>query len=155
MLARGFGGLVLTAKPDELSLWRSYARATGRESSLIVFNEHNDLRFNFLEYERQRSPAAGLTENVVSMFDTVLKATNRGDGQSADPFWSNALKTLLRNAVDLILLAGAPLTLPEISAVISSAPKHRDDLGSPQWQGHSRCWRLLRDAEARPGTDRD
>ena len=153
MLARGFGGLVLTAKPDELSLWRSYAVATGRESSLIVFNEHNDLRYNFLENARHRSPAAGLTENVVSMFDTVLKATNRGDGQSTDPFWSNALTTLLRNAVDLILLAGAPLTLPEIAAVISSAPKHRDDLGSPQWQGHSRCWRLLRDAEARSGTD--
>src|SRR5438552_2035229 len=40
-LSAGFGGLVLTAKPDERALWEGYCRETGREQSLIVFSPSN------------------------------------------------------------------------------------------------------------------
>ena len=33
-LANGWGGLVLTAKPDETQTWKGYARETGREQDL-------------------------------------------------------------------------------------------------------------------------
>ena len=37
MLRNGFGGLVLTAKPDERMLWERYAAETGRTESVLVF----------------------------------------------------------------------------------------------------------------------
>src|SRR5579871_1424791 len=51
-LRAGMGGLVLCAKPEEVDLWRSYARRNGREGSLIVFDESQG--FNFIAYEIAR-----------------------------------------------------------------------------------------------------
>jgi len=38
-LRSGIGGLVTTAKPDELELWRRYAQEHGRGDSLITFGK--------------------------------------------------------------------------------------------------------------------
>src|SRR5262245_36912248 len=73
-LQAGFGGLVLTAKPDEAMRWVSYCEEAGRLEDLLVFEPRGDLAFNFLEYERRRPGAgAGLTENIVRLFMTVLE----------------------------------------------------------------------------------
>jgi hypothetical protein len=96
-LRAGFGGLVLTVKPDETDLWIEYARRTGREASLLVFSPSKRrerfwhprtgemLRYNFLEHEACRpGEGAGLTENIVLMFSTVLELTERGQ-ETAGP----------------------------------------------------------------------
>ena len=49
MLKAGFGFCVLCAKPDEKDRWVEYAKATGREKDLIIFNKASGLEFNFLE----------------------------------------------------------------------------------------------------------
>jgi hypothetical protein len=36
-LRAGYGGLVLTVKPDERQLWERYCRDTGKEDSLVIF----------------------------------------------------------------------------------------------------------------------
>ena len=36
-LRAGMGGLILTAKPEEVELWISYCKQHGREDSMILF----------------------------------------------------------------------------------------------------------------------
>lgn len=151
MLSRGFGGLVLTAKPDETDLWRRYAEETGRSQSLIVFGSDGDHRFNFLDYEARRCGGTGLTGNIVDLFATVIESVEGGDGTSgpADPFWARALRTLLRNAIDLLILAKERVSLPAIAQVIASAPRDHDQVADPVWRQHADCWRLLQAADER------
>src|SRR6185312_4439816 len=76
-LNAGFGGLVLTAKPDEADLWRQYCREANRSDSLIIFSPEERWRFNFLNYEFSRPGAgAGLTENLVRLFSTVMERSS-------------------------------------------------------------------------------
>ena len=62
-LKAGLGGLVLTAKTDELESWIEMADETGRSDDLISFSPNNDYRFDFMRYELQRKGSgAGQTE---------------------------------------------------------------------------------------------
>lgn len=46
-LPAGFGGLVLTVKPDEKQLWHQYCRLAGRRHDLVVLEPGGPHRFNF------------------------------------------------------------------------------------------------------------
>ncbi len=141
----GFGGLVLTAKPDELATWQRYAELTDRSDDLVIFSPESDHRFNFLAYEASRSGAGGgQTENIVSLFTTVMEVSERGNhsGSGSDPFWVRASKQLLRNAVDLCRLSGHPISVKDITAIIRSAPKSHEEARSDQFVS-SRCYQLL------------
>jgi hypothetical protein len=150
-LAAGFGGLVLCAKPDEPALWRDYAAETGRGPDLRMFGCGEPWSFNFMRYESQRPGAgAGLTENLVNLF-TEVASIGSGEPRSrgGDPFWDRAMKSLVRNCVDLLLMAGKPVTLHAMFDVIRSAPKESTALSSPNWGPGSPCWRLLEAARDR------
>ena len=149
-LSAGFGGLVLCAKREEPDLWRRYAAQTNRTNDLIFFGSDPQTAFNFLEYEARRpGEGAGLTENLVNLF---LEVSSIGAGQGAtaggDPFWERSMKSLIRNAIDLIQLAGSRLTLPAIFEVVQSAPDLTGQAQEAAWKEKSACWRLLQDAEA-------
>jgi hypothetical protein len=163
MLSSGFGGIVLTAKPDERQLWERYAAETGRSDSLLIFgiDEAGGIlhRFNFLDYELNRDKGAGLTENLVALFTTVLEAAEGGGGQSSsDPFWPRALRQLLRNTIELLVLARGRVSLTDMTALVASAPQHPDDFLSEHWRESSHFLRCLMDAERRttdPGRRED
>lgn len=129
MLEAGLGGLVLCSKPDESERWQTYAKLTGREKDILLFSES---RFNFLKYQQalSNSLGGGITENIVQCFTEAMTAFSRG-GQSqhssSDPYWENASKTLLRNSIDLILLAGEDLTLSRICEVIYDTPSRGEE----------------------------
>lgn len=150
-LRAGFGGLVLTAKPDERRLWERYAAQTGRTDSLIVFSPNSSWRFNFLDYELKRPGiGAGLTENLVRLFTTVLEASERGDGDGkGQKYWERALKQLLRNAVDLAVSARGALSLPMLHEIVASAPQTLEQVHVESWQQNSLCYRLIGEADAR------
>ena len=150
MLDSGFGGLVLTAKPDERALWERYAAETGRSDSVLVFGIDGPHRFNFLDYELNRDKGAGLTENLVALFTTVLEAAEGGGGgQASDPFWPRALRQLLRNTIDLLVLATGRVSLTDMAALIASAPQHPDDFLDAHWRERSMCVACLMQAERR------
>lgn len=173
-----FGGLVLTAKPDELSTWIGnepeheagrigYCPFSDREADVVVFG--NDLpryrdwgytlpvdsngeirpfQFNFLEYERRANADADLIQNLVAIFLTALgSARERGPG--VDPYWEDALRQLLTNAIDLVVLAKPRLSLQDITQVILTAPQSREQVRSPTWRAQSECWRCLELANGR------
>lgn len=114
-LKQGFGGIVLTGKVDEKDNWIRYAKMTNRLKDVIVFgekdlNDKNTYKFNPLSYETNRQgEGAGETENIVSLFTSIIKMGNRINGNSAngssDAFWDMALQRCIKSSIDLLKLA--------------------------------------------------
>jgi hypothetical protein len=159
LLRSGFGGLVLTTKPDERGLWEGYCCGAGRESDLRVFDASGSLRFNFLDHEATRGgEGAGLTENVVNVFSTVLEVADRGSsgghGREDEGYWRRACRQLLRNAIDLLLLSNGRVSVPELYRVVISAPTSAAQKRSTEWQGQSSCFQCLKQADHRPKSAR-
>jgi hypothetical protein len=154
-LARAFlrsnlGGLVLTAKTDEAGQWQEYAKDAGREGDLIIVDAKAKWRFNFLSYELKREGAgAGQTENLVNLFCSVLEASERrhGGGGGSDSYWQRTLKQLLRNAIDLAVIALAEVSLPFLYRIITSAPRTPEEAANAEWRKDSACFGLIEVAE--------
>ncbi|HEY5228860.1 MAG TPA: hypothetical protein VIJ19_09970 [Opitutaceae bacterium] len=150
-MAAGFGGLVLCAKPAEPALWRTYAADAGRQADVVLFGGSEGTGFNFLEYESQRSGrGAGLTENIVNLFMEV-SSIGSGDSRSrgGDPFWERSMRSLVRNCVDALVMAGESVSLHAMFDVVRSAPADAASLADASWRDRSACWRLLEAAKAR------
>jgi len=156
-LQNEFGGLVLTAKPDERALWERYAAETGRSDSLIVFSPRDSWRFNFLDYELRRPGlGAGDTENLVRLFFTVLEISEGRKGQAPDPFWERAARQMLRNAIDLLAVARGRLVLSDIYELITSAPTSIEESANRKWMDQSMCFDCIATGDKKvQGTDRE
>lgn len=155
MLRAGFGGLVLTAKPDERALWETYCREAGRHDDLVVFGPSSPWRFSFLDHELKRDGGgAGLTENIVNLLSTVLEVAERstaagGDGREDSGYWKRANRQLCRNLVDLLVFAKGRVTIPDLYRLVVSAPTAREQLASEEWKQSSFCFQCLADADTR------
>lgn len=120
-LSAGFGGLVLTVKPDERELWEEYCRLAGRGDDLIVVSPNSKHRFNFLEYESSEGKS---TANVVQVLKTVIRASEeKAGGKSDDPFWETALDMLMSNVIDLSTLAYGKVSLQNLYDIAQGAPR--------------------------------
>lgn len=158
MISAGFGGLVLTAKKGERELWESYCRDAGRLDDLIVFGPDEPFRFNFLDFELNRSgEGSGLTENVVRMFVTVIKVSEKvsggSGGEGGEQYWQRALTQLLRNDVDLLFAATGRITVPELYRLAVSAPNSMEQMRSDEWRKTSFCFKCLCEADKKPMTE--
>lgn len=124
-LSAGFGGLVLTAKPDEKLLWQEYCSLSGRKKDFLVVEPGGKHAFNFLEYEStQASGGNAFTENIVQVLKTVIKASEeKSTGKTNDPFWDSALDLLLFNVIDLCKLAYDQIDIHKMYAIVQSIPK--------------------------------
>lgn len=148
----GLGGLVLTAKNDEVLSWQRYAKAAGRETDLLIVGPDSPYRFNFLRYELKRAGSgAGHTENLVNLFCSVLEAAERkqGSGGGQDAYWQRTLKQLLRNAIDLAVLSLDDVDLPSLYRIITSAPRSVEESQDEKWQASSACFALLEVAKGK------
>lgn len=149
-LQAGFGGLVLCVKPDEANLWRRYAQQTGRSNDLVFFGSDRRWKFNFLDYEARRpGTGAGLSENLIHLITEMasIGTGEHGAAKSEDPFWDRAMRSLIRNLLDLLLLAHQPVTLAAMYDVLRSAPTNTGVAASQSWKDRSACYRLLLAAE--------
>lgn len=133
-LKAGFGGLVLTAKPDEKKLWEEYCRVTGRLGDMVVIEPGGKNNFNFLEYEsKNSSPGMSITGNIVHVLKTVLKASEeKQGGKSDDMFWENSTDLLMHNLVDLCKLAYGTLKIKDLYEIAQSLPKTENELLDPK-----------------------
>lgn len=159
MLNAGFGGLVLTAKPDERAQWESYADAAGRRGDVLVFDASARFRFNFLDHELQFGGAgAGVTENVVQLFSAVLEIAERsstgGGGREDEGYWRRSCRQLMRNLVDLLAMATGRVSVPDLYRAVVSAPTSFEQLRSEQWRSDSFCFDLLQRADRASKTER-
>jgi len=150
-LNAGFGGLVLCAKKDVLEDWKRYARETGRAEQLLVFDASGDFVFPFLQYEIERKgEGAGYTDNLVRLFTTVYEAIDRHvHSEGSDPYWTRAMQQLLRNAIDLCMIARGTVSVPLIHDIVLSAPVSSAEIDTDQWKNKSLCWKLLLEGHAK------
>ncbi|MPS73298.1 MAG: type IV secretory system conjugative DNA transfer family protein [Chryseobacterium sp.] len=120
-LSHGFGGLVLTVKPDEKELWKEYLRLAGRQDSdLVVIEPNGTYFFNVLDYE---SRYGGMTDNIVQLLKTVMNASEeKSGGKNNDPFWDHALDMLLFNVIDLCKLAYGRVTFRDMYEIVQTLP---------------------------------
>ena len=146
-LEHGFGGLVLTAKPDERELWERYCKLTGRE--LTIFGPDSGYYFNFLEYEYSRGGlGAGLTSNVAELL-AALAEINQSKSGAMEAYWMNSLKQLLRRGIDLVTMAKGTLSLPLLLELIMSAAQTLEEANSEDWKKNSFCSKCLKAAASR------
>ena len=129
-LAKGFGGLVLTVKPDEKKAWQEYCQITNRTNDLIILEPGGKHNFNFLEYESANSDDANsLTENIVQVLKTVIRAGEEKDsGKSDDAFWETALDLLIFNVIDLCKIAYGRVSVQDMYDIVQTIPKSADDM---------------------------
>ncbi len=127
-LEHGFGGLVLTTKPDERKLWEDYCKQTGRSNDLIIIEPGGKHSFNFLEYESSaKNGSNSFTENIVQVLKTVIRSSEeKSGGKSDDPFWESSQDMLIYNVIDLCLLAYGTVSIQKLYNIVLSAPKKDD-----------------------------
>lgn len=168
-LRNGFGGLVLSVKSEELVSWIGYAQDEGRLQDFVILGLPDVKRegrfaqaphllpllksvqlvdsFNFLAYESSRTTREiPLSLDLVRLFLTVVSS---GDGRvsATDPYWNDALAELLTHTIDLLDLAGAPVTLQDMCEIVRSAPRRPDEVPEMLERGTSRCVELLAKAD--------
>ena len=148
-LRAGFGGLVLCAKKGEAAAWREYAKLTGREKSIIEFNPiSGEWCFPFLEYEaRRKGEGAGYTENIVRLLMTAQEAIERGNTDGEEAFWKRELAKLLRNAVDLLLLANRPISIPALAELVEHAPMSEEQALDESWLESSKLYQIIKEGD--------
>lgn len=154
-LQRGMGGLILTAKNDELDTWQKYAKITGRTADLVVFDPESACRFNFMDYENNRTDKGG--GGSLNIVDILLDVGGMDeDNSSQNPFFAKAARRLLTNAVEFCQLdvkyhdpvenmqAHDPqsIQLAHIMELIRSAPRHSSAIDTPKFKA-GRCHRII------------
>lgn len=158
MLAAGFGGLFLTAKPGDRETYERYCRQTGRQNDVIVFGAKQGLCYNPIDAElKRRDAGAGITENIVALLSTLLEVFERNSGDSGrtdEGYWRRAMRQLMRNSIDLLVMAKDCLNVPDLHRLVISAPTSRKQLKSLAWQKKSFCFQCLTEADARAKTPR-
>ena len=130
MLKKNFGFCVLCAKPGERKVWENYAKLTGRENDLVIFNKRSTYSFNFMEYEMSRpGEGAGETLNIVNYLMSLheMMQSHLGGGQSKDErFWDQALKRCISNGIDLLKLARQEVSINNLKTLIATSFNERE-----------------------------
>lgn len=148
LMARGFGGLVLCAKPEERALWQSYAARTGRADDLVIVSPSHPshpCRFNYMEHELRRAgEGGGITQNLVKLFSTIGEIIEGKAAQEGPDFWARSMQELLRNAIDVIGPARGTISLELVSRLVTTAPISPAEVSSPEWWESSFCADILK-----------
>ncbi|GMU37836.1 MAG: TraM recognition domain-containing protein [Phycisphaerae bacterium] len=147
------GLLVCCAKSSEVELWEEYCAATGRTADLRVIRPGGPWRFNPVSYELAREGAVGAAENVVGLLEAILECADRqgdsGGARDDEAYWRRSTKQLVRNFVDLQILATGTVTIDALYRAVISAPQSLDEVRSEQWRNSSFCFKLLTEADKR------
>lgn len=124
-LSAGYGGLVLTVKPDEKDEWVRYCQMANRQNDLIIVEPNGDHYFNFLDYESNHSGSKTYTENIVQVLKTVISASEeKEDSNQGDQFWKASLDMLISNTIELCWLAHNKVTVELVYNIARAASRN-------------------------------
>jgi hypothetical protein len=143
-LRAGFGGCVTVAKPEEVELWKKYAREHGREKSLILFDENEG--FNFLDYELSRQGMDGIgtvTECLMRILEAAKKTNPTATHRSGEAFWDDAARKLLRYTILPLYAAHGTLSVGDIIRFLATAPQSSKDVTDAGWQRKSFMFKAM------------
>ena len=123
-LRAGMGGLIVTAKPEDVELWISYCKQNGREDSMILFNDKEGC--NFISYEFARKGGAEAASSVTDTLMRILEAADLAAGQKAgkagDEFWTKTARQMLMYAISGLYAATGNVTANDIVRFITTMP---------------------------------
>ncbi len=143
MLRAGYGGLVLTVKPEDTEQWQRNLEENGRTQDGIFFGPKATACFNFLDYELQHGARLGFGSKDATRILAELVSQAHRDAHSGDTFWQKSAQVLISKTLDLIHAAGATPSMLLANEIIQSAPLFPDQTKDSQWQAQSKCWQLL------------
>ncbi len=123
-LAAGFGGLVLTVKPEERADWEEYCALTNRSDDLVIITPDKQNYFNFLDYEsKAKDGKISATTNILNVLKTVIRADEeKTSGRTNDPFWRDSQDMLIAMIIDLCLLAYGKVTIKMLYDITQTLP---------------------------------
>ncbi len=156
-LTQGWGGLVMTTKPDEYQMWVRMCEETGRKDDLILFGPGEQWRFNFLDYELSQPGGAGATENLVNLFTVVSEVADRrgGEKNEGDQYWKRSYKQLLRNGIGALVIGLGRVSVPLLYELVTDAPQSLEEASTEEWQKRSTLYSLLEAGRRRSKTEEE
>jgi len=83
----------------------------------------------------------------------LSEISNRSSGKGdhdGETYWKNSLQQLLRNAIDLLVISGDPLSVSSLYRLVISAPVSFEQMESQAWRTKSLCWQLLQKGDNMP-----
>lgn len=146
-LRAGFGGLVLTAKTDEVARWMRLCARNGRASDCVVIRPGCPHKLNILQYEIQRpGERVSLTDDLVALLrclNGVATRSGKHSGSAGDNFWTLAPDKLMKYLFEAFLLAREPVSMERFIRFLNRA----SNSDSPSRRGKGYFTEILRRAE--------
>ncbi len=143
-LRAGMGGLVLTAKPEDIPMWLDYAKQHGRSKSIVLFDERQAL--NIVDYELGRHGPDGIgsvTECMMQVMDLARKSGSGTSSRGGDPFWDDSTRETMRYIIPALNAALGSVTIPDVIRFISSAPTSPKETTDAAWQQRSFMYQVM------------
>lgn len=134
LLRCGCGGLFLCYKNDAAHDYQTMIDQEGRSADVIHFRDDPNTppyAFNFLTYEANHGSESGaIIENIVAALMQANEVLGRSSSNSADPFWDDAMRKLLRNCLEVAIDADdqGRVDLSTISEMVVSLPQSSLDV---------------------------
>lgn len=125
-MQHGYGMLLLTSKPDDAEIYKRYAKQYGREQDIVEIKPGGKHAFNFMHYESTAKSELSFARSLQDVLNVVIQATeDRDDANDRDPFFRKSLQSLIKETIQLLLLAYNEVTIPELYAVAQSTPREK------------------------------
>ncbi len=145
-LRDGWGVVAYTTKPDDADFWIRLCRDAGRLSQLRILRPDGRTHFNLIRYEMERpSPGGGNTLKLSTLLTEVFREGSPvAAATESSEFFGKQSQIMLCNPLDLLQLAGLPLSFETIGLVIDSMPKDPSERESEHWRRGFCCEALKR-----------
>src|ERR1700722_17466689 len=136
------GGLIFSAKPEDLAMWQSIFAGCRRQNDLIVFGSLKDKwRFNFLDFvSRDGGGTRDVTRCIRTIGETLGGSDAKGHGEDGE-FWEQQQERMIYNAVEVVKLGIDKVTAPDLQRFITTAAYSQHQISSEEWQSgyHNQC----------------
>lgn len=139
----GMGGVITTAKPEDVETIRRICREEGCLHSLFIWNGLNG-GFNFLAWILARLGPDGV-ENAIEFLMRVIElkqASAAVPGGSSDQFWTDSRLQFLRALIPLVHAATGTLKIEDILRCARTAPTSPEQMKDPVWQASSGFFKM-------------
>ncbi|HEY4308996.1 MAG TPA: hypothetical protein VGN12_06050 [Pirellulales bacterium] len=115
-------GLILAAKPEDLSMWQELFRSEGQSHRLLVFDGADSaLRFNFLEEAGRRGNDTRAITQCITTIGETLRSGSRQSSTDTEAFFATQTERAIHNAVEILKHARGKVTASDLQQFITTS----------------------------------
>lgn len=116
IISHGIGGLVLTCKKDDYSLWKKFGENTGTSDSFVRIGWDTSHSINIFEFFKSNSDDQ---ENVhIEIADIMKNFFFDREGNESESFWTKSRELLVINIIRALVISNEPITIENIDKII-------------------------------------